>query len=153
MQVVDHSSAPDRLHPCIPFAALRSSCMAPIPRRIRREQKTVEAMIALYCRGQKHAHGDRPSSGSGGLCDSCHQLADYARTRLNKCPYAEDKPTCAVCPIHCYQRLQKERIREIMRYSGPRMIFRHPVLALFHLIDGRRKPAPEIPAPGRADRR
>jgi hypothetical protein len=33
----------------------------------------------------------------------------------------------------------RERIRNVMRYSGPRMVYRHPVLALFHMVDGRRK--------------
>jgi len=38
----------------------------------------------------------------------------------------------------------RERIREAMRYAGPRMLFRHPVLALRRQLDARR-PAPERP--------
>jgi hypothetical protein len=26
-----------------------------------------------------------------------------------------------------------------MRYAGPRMLFRHPIMTLRHMIDGRRK--------------
>ena len=34
----------------------------------------------------------------------------------------------------------RERVREVMRYSGPRMLWRHPVLAAAHLMDGRKTP-------------
>ncbi len=33
----------------------------------------------------------------------------------------------------------REHIRIIMRYSGPRMLFSHPIAAVWHLINGRRK--------------
>jgi hypothetical protein len=33
----------------------------------------------------------------------------------------------------------RERVRVAMRYAGPRMLFRHPIMALLHLIDGLRK--------------
>ena len=34
----------------------------------------------------------------------------------------------------------RERVRAVMRYSGPRMLTRHPVLAVAHLADGRKTP-------------
>lgn len=95
-----------------------------------REKRTVEAMIRLYCRGH-HDAGDE-------LCPECRDLADYARTRLDRCPFREAKPTCAKCPVHCYRPDMRERIRAVMRYAGPRMLYRHPALALLHLLDGRR---------------
>jgi hypothetical protein len=67
---------------------------------------------------------------------------DYARVRLDTCRYGTEKPTCATCPTHCYKPVMRERVREVMRYSGPRMLKRHPVLAVAHLVDGRR-PAPD----------
>ena len=101
--------------------------------RMARERKTIEAMIGIYCRDH---HGTR-----GDLCRECGGLLDYANLRLEKCPFQEGKTVCAKCPIHCYKPEMRERVRGVMRYSGPRMTFRHPVLALFHLIDGlRRKP-------------
>jgi predicted amidophosphoribosyltransferase len=98
--------------------------------RMAREARTVEAMIALYCREQ-HGGGD-------GLCAECGGLLDYARTRLDKCPYQENKTTCAKCPSHCYRPAMREQVRAVMRYAGPRMLYRHPVLALLHLFDGSR---------------
>jgi hypothetical protein len=109
-------------------------------RRIRREKKTVEAMIRLYC-ADHH--------GADGLCERCAELRDYALERLARCPFEEDKTTCAKCPVHCYRPAQREQIRIVMRYAGPRMIFRHPLLALWHLVDGRRE-EPLRSAPARS---
>jgi hypothetical protein len=33
-------------------------------------------------------------------------------------------------------------MREVMRFAGPRMLARHPWLAIMHLIDDRRPPPP-----------
>jgi len=98
--------------------------------RAFREKRTVAAMISMYCRGR---HGSRKE-----LCPTCADLLAYARRRVDGCPFGEEKPTCANCPIHCYRADMRQRIREVMRYSGPRMLLRHPVLAFLHLIDGRR---------------
>ncbi len=108
-----------------------------LPPRTARELKTIRAMVALHC---EDIHGSLH-----GLCDGCQELAEYAKKRLERCPYGEEKPTCVNCPIHCYQRTMRERVTAVMRYAGPRMLRRHPWLALRHLLDGRR-PAPERPA-------
>jgi len=104
--------------------------------RMAREARTVEAMIALYCRAQ---HGSAQHSSADALCAECGELLDYARMRLDKCPYQEGKTTCARCPVHCYQPAMREKVRAVMRYAGPRMLLRHPLMALLHLIDGLRK--------------
>ena len=105
------------------------------PRRLARERKTVRAMIEMYC-ADHH--------GSDGLCRECAELADYADRRLDLCPYGPDKPTCTNCPIHCYRPEPRERMREVMRYAGPRMFRKHPYLAVMHLI-AERRPAPPLP--------
>ncbi|MGE5345600.1 MAG: nitrous oxide-stimulated promoter family protein [Acidithiobacillales bacterium] len=105
-------------------------------RRNAREWKTIRTMIAIHCADM---HGS-----SAGLCIECRELEAYAAKRLERCPYGETKPTCVNCPIHCYQQTMRERVRVVMRYAGPRMIWRHPWLAVMHVVDGRRK-APERP--------
>lgn len=102
--------------------------------RIDRERRTIEAMICLFCRDQHRSNG--------GLCDDCAELMSYAEKRLEKCPYQEDKPTCTNCPIHCYKPDRREQVKAVMRYSGPRMIFKHPVFAIRHIIDGYKKAPP-----------
>jgi hypothetical protein len=94
---------------------------------MQKEYKTIEAMISLFCRG-------RHQTGRGELCDSCGKLLTYAKSRLDKCPFADDKPTCAKCSVHCYKPEQRKQIAQVMRYAGPRMIRSHPLLALRHLL-------------------
>lgn len=103
--------------------------MTPLKTRLARERHTMAMMVEIYC----HARHDHPSSA---LCADCQEFLDYADLRLEKCPYGEDKPTCANCPIHCYKPGPRARARMIMRYSGPRMLLRHPYLAIAHKLDG-----------------
>ncbi len=105
--------------------------------RMEREAQTVAVMIDQYCR--KHHGGRRADSGSNGLCPDCQKLLAYARKRLARCPFQEGKTTCGNCPIHCYRPAMRDKIRTIMQEIGPRMIFSHPVLALFHVLDSQRK--------------
>jgi len=111
--------------------------------RIARERRTVRAMIEIFCRGH---HGRQPS-----LCPQCQELWDYASRRLAFCRFGEDKPTCAQCPIHCYKQAMRDQIKAVMRYAGPRMLWRHPLLALLHSWDGwrsrRRSAAVQPPHP------
>jgi hypothetical protein len=106
------------------------------PRRSR-EFRTIRAMVALYCHDH---HGGRTA-----LCGECGALMDYATRRLDRCVFGDDKPTCANCRVHCYTASMREQVRIVMRYAGPRMLLRHPLLALAHSIDGRRA-APDLPA-------
>jgi hypothetical protein len=98
--------------------------------RIKRESQTLAVMIRLYCH-ELHRNNE--------ICPDCRELLAYALERLDKCPFQEGKTTCAKCPVHCYKPEMRTRIRAVMRFSGPRMIYRHPVLAISHLIDGFRK--------------
>lgn len=110
-----------------------------VARRIRREQRTVETMIAMFCAdhhpsesGTVGTNGD-----AAGLCTDCAALLDYARRKIDICPFGEGKPTCLRCTVHCYRPDMREKIRAVMRYSGPRMPLRHPYLAIRHLSDRR----------------
>jgi hypothetical protein len=89
-------------------------------------------MTGIYC-------SDHHGTGTGNPCEECRDFLAYAEQRLLKCPYGQEKPTCAKCPIHCYKRVQKEQARVIMRYAGPRMMLRHPWLSLLHLVDKLRR--------------
>lgn len=95
------------------------------------EKKTVGKMIRIYC-AAKHSISDS-------LCPDCELLNLYAEKRLEKCRFGENKPNCQDCPIHCYQSEMRIKIQEVMRFSGPRILFKHPMLAIKHLIRGSRK--------------
>ncbi len=101
-------------------------------KRLARERLTMSKMISMYC----SAHHESPSDG---LCAACQEFQDYAEVRLQKCPYGEDKPTCANCPVHCYKPARRAQAAKIMRFAGPRMLLRHPMLAIAHQLDSFRK--------------
>ncbi len=100
--------------------------------RAEREKKTVEAMIKLYCKDNHKPSED--------FCPDCLDLLTYSKKRAENCKFKEDKPVCGNCTIHCYKKDMREKIRQVMRYSGPRMILHHPIMAVQHIIDKRHQP-------------
>lgn len=105
--------------------------MKDIQTKREQEKAMVTHMIALYCR-KKHG-------GKKGLCSECAALDTYARQRSDKCPFMETKTFCSNCKVHCYRADMRERIREVMRFSGPRMIFHHPIAAISHVIETKKE--------------
>lgn len=92
---------------------------------VNTEKKTIVAMISIYCRS---VHGRKD------LCDECTKLRDYALQRIDRCVFGPEKPACKNCPVHCYSPKKREEIRRVMRIAGPAMLYKHPVLAILHLI-------------------
>jgi len=86
-----------------------------------------------------HCHGHHATTAA--LCPECRELLDYATLRLDRCRFGAEKPTCANCPVHCYQRNQRDQMKVVMRYAGPRMLWQHPILSLRHWWDGFRRVA------------
>jgi len=94
---------------------------------IEREKRTIEKMIKIYCRAK---HG----SSKGALCPECQELLNYAFKRLDLCPFKEEKPSCKKCTVHCYQPEKRKKIKEVMRFSGPRLLLYDPFGWLIHEI-------------------
>ncbi len=94
---------------------------------IEKEKKVLKKMITIYCQG-KHKSTEN-------LCNECSKLITYSFQKLNLCPFKENKPSCKKCPIHCYSPKMRERIKDVMKYSGPRMIFYTPTEWLKHKIE------------------
>ena len=105
--------------------------MKNIQTKREREKQMVSQMIALYCRRNHHM--------KGALCPDCAALNDYARQRSDRCPFMETKTFCSNCRVHCYDQAHLQRIKEVMRFSGPRMLMHHPLLALSHLIESKKE--------------
>lgn len=105
--------------------------MSDIHPRMKRENKTIEAMVHIYCKGR---HNSKIK-----LCAECEEFLKYAQNRLSKCQFQEKKPACVRCTIHCYKLNMREKARLVMRYAGPRMLYHHPILTIFHFIYARGK--------------
>ena len=82
-----------------------------VARRREREKRTISNMVAIYCAGNHDASA-----------------------RTERCRSMAHKTSCEECGNHCYAPAQREQIRAIMRYAGPRMILYHPVAAIRHLL-------------------
>lgn len=94
--------------------------------RIEREKQTVRKMIELYC-----SHRLKQDT----LPEEYQHLAEFACRRLNQCKYGENKTACRDCPTHCYAPKEREQIREIMQWVGPRMILYSPKDAIIHICE------------------
>ncbi|GGI87845.1 hypothetical protein GCM10007978_27000 [Shewanella hanedai] len=101
------------------------------------EYRTIAAMVQIYCKAHHH-------NTTVDQCEECVTFLAYAHTRLDRCPYGQDKPTCNKCPVHCYKPHMKAKAREIMIFAGPRMLLPHPVMAIRHLL-AERSAAPGKP--------
>ncbi|MBW2561710.1 MAG: nitrous oxide-stimulated promoter family protein [Deltaproteobacteria bacterium] len=97
--------------------------------KLEQEIRTAEVMIEIFCHGH---HGTKE-----GLCPECRELLAYVTGRLERCPLQENKPKCSKCPVHCYKPAMREKIRAVMKYAGPRMLYRHPILAGRHYLKGK----------------
>ena len=98
----------------------------------RKEIETVTLMIELYCHKN---HNTKKHE----LCPECQELLDYVKLRRSKCPHGDNKPFCANCKIHCYKPVMREKIRKVMRFSGPRIVMYHPIIAFKHLIETKKE--------------
>lgn len=99
-------------------------------KKLEKEHKTISVMIRMFC-------GAHHGTDGGDLCSDCEELFGYAQERLKRCPFGENKGACSKCRVHCYKPNMRKRIAEVMRYSGPRMIRKHPLLAIDHLLKAR----------------
>lgn len=92
-----------------------------------REKRLIPFMIKKYCHGKHGAKGKE-------ICAECKELTGYALFRLEKCPFKKNKKFCSLCKIHCYKPEMREKIKAVMKYSGPRMLFSHPIFAVSHVV-------------------
>ena len=110
------------------------SAVPSLDEKISWDVEVLAEFIHIYCADM---HPDaatfRPeSSGAVGrylapvefsYCADCLKLLLHAASKRILCPY-DPKPACKKCDTHCYGPGYRERIREVMRYSGMRLIRR-----------------------------
>src|SRR3989304_1927148 len=94
-----------------------------------KDLKVLSNFISLYCRENHPVQtkgvfpirderllatlGDRDLL----LCPDCQKLLNHGMAKLLLCPY-DPKPMCKKCTTHCYAPGYRERIREVMKFSG-----------------------------------
>jgi hypothetical protein len=89
------------------------------------EKRTIQAMMKIYC---------KKNHGLSTLCANCNNLLEHAMKRIDHCPFKENKPACNKCKVHCYASEKREKIKEVMKFSGKRMLWKHPYLTTRHFM-------------------
>ena len=107
-----------------------------VAKRRRRKQRTISQMIALYCADNHEAAARTGTARCGeAVCPACAELDAYAVLRTERCRKMHNRKTsCDACENHCYKPQMRGQVRAVMRYSGPRMMRKHPIAALRHLL-------------------
>jgi Nitrous oxide-stimulated promoter len=124
--------------------AMANKKLSPTGEPTRQERKDLRVLglfTAVYCR--RHHAGEKSGLSARGLdasvlglgqyryCEECREFLAYALQRRLRCPL-EPKPTCKECPVHCYRPGHRERVRQIMRFSGAYLIKRGRLDLLWH---------------------
>ena len=113
-------------------------------RDLRHDLKTLALFIRVYCRCK---HGDvarravdlrtHDVAAIAGktivLCPECTKLLTHAFVKRNNCPM-DPKPMCKHCPNHCYHPTYRAQIREVMKFSGRKMVLSGRLDFLLHLL-------------------
>jgi hypothetical protein len=106
--------------------------------------RTLADFIELYCR-EKHAEESKTkvelktldvnmiAGHSLYLCPECQKLLGHAFTKRSHCPM-HPKPACKDCPNHCYHPKYRAEIRQVMKYSGRRLVMSGRIDLLLHLL-------------------
>ena len=102
--------------------------------------RTLAKFVAVYC--ENHHDGREPfefrASALEGLfadpfdlCPNCAKLLKYGLTMRLRCPH-DVKPMCKKCPNPCYKAEYREKIREVMKFSGIHLVKRGRIDLLYH---------------------
>jgi YbgA-like uncharacterized protein len=103
----------------------------------KKDIRLIGKFVEVYCAGR---HGEAERSpftlpldlGRRSMCAECAGFMSYAVARRLKCPLAAEKPTCKHCRIHCYAKPQLAKVREIMSYSGRKLMLRGRLDYIWH---------------------
>ena len=97
-----------------------------VEKKRQEEEFMITEMMHIFCK-KKHKHKD-------GLCSECEDLLNYAIGKTRKCPFMETKTFCSACKVHCYEAKRRMEIKEVMKFSGPRILLVHPIIAIKHMM-------------------
>jgi hypothetical protein len=70
--------------------------------------------------------------GSRMICPECRSFLEYAIVKRVNCPLVDEKPSCKHCRVHCYDKLHREKVKEIMAFAGLRLMLRGRLDYIWH---------------------
>ena len=125
-------------------AAHRHPLTPELDRELTRDLKTLTLFIRVYCK-HKHSSANRQpvelvthdvqrlAGRPVELCEDCRKLLTHALVKRSNCAM-EPKPMCKHCPNHCYHPTYRAKIRDVMKFSGRRLVLTGRLDYLFHLL-------------------
>lgn len=111
--------------------------METLTRQQKKDVRLIGKFVEVYCVG-KHGAVDRlpfplpENLGEMKICSGCAEFMQYAITKRLKCPLEVEKPSCKHCRIHCYGKEERDMVREIMAYSGRKLLLRGRLDYVWH---------------------
>lgn len=108
-----------------------------------KDVKVLGNFVAIFCRENHHTEAkeafaindERAQQALGNkalvLCEDCQKLLSHGIAKLLLCPY-DPKPMCKKCPTHCYVPGYRDRMRQVMRFSGQYLIKHGRLDLMFH---------------------
>jgi hypothetical protein len=111
--------------------------------RERKDLKVLALFTSVYCGSRHRGHRAQLDSAAQSrhrlpidkypVCAECADFLAYACERRLRCPL-EEKPSCKHCKVHCFRPGHREKVREIMRFSGRHLIWRGRLDLLWHYL-------------------
>ena len=109
--------------------------------KTKKDVKVLVNFILIFCQGNHPDKKWSPIQAKGRvgellkdhpieLCDQCRKLLLHAVTKRGMCPY-DPKPRCKKCLTPCYGKGYRNRIKEVMRYSGVDLMKRGRIDLIF----------------------
>lgn len=102
--------------------------MSDLDPKVKKDIHVLAKFVNIYCRenhqgaeklpfvykGKNAEELDLPSME---LCADCFKLLNHGIVKRSMCPM-DPKPACKKCPNHCYHPIYREKVREVMKFSG-----------------------------------
>jgi hypothetical protein len=113
-------------------------------RKLRRDLRALARFIAIYCEAKHPEAAKSPvtlkthdltriAGEPVNACAACGKLLAHAFVKRSTCPL-DPKPACKHCPQHCYHHDYRARIREVMKFSGKKLVLSGRLDYLFKLL-------------------
>jgi uncharacterized CHY-type Zn-finger protein len=109
-----------------------------------KDLKVLANFVSIFCR-EKHGAEDRDVFSMKDprltqvlgeeimLCGDCRRLLSHAVAKSLQCPY-DPKPMCKKCQTHCYAPGYREKIKEVMKFSGLYLVKHGRVDLMYHYL-------------------
>lgn len=106
-------------------------------KKVSEDKKIISTMISIYCNGNSHKANEE-NKVKDDICPNCKRLQEYAYSKIDKCPKLKSgkKAICGTCKNNCYMQDDElsNMMKAVMKYSGPRMILKHPLMTIKHAL-------------------